>query len=176
VTAPGRPIAALQGASTLEIQALMRDFVEGLPASVRIAGVVEEPVADDDAQLRNLRGGECYPVFQDLGPSSIACAVDAASVVGACEAVRRDIVAGCDLVVLSKFGRLEAERSGLEAAFAAAVDQETPILTSVAPRFAEAWTAFAAPLFVILPPEMTALRLWWRSLAPSQARASADAA
>lgn len=173
-----KPIAALQGASSVEIQALMRGFIAELRPAARIVGVVEDaPDAahdpDADPELRNLTGGQRYPIFQDLGPSSTACALHSESLVIACEAVLHDIAAGCDLLVISKFGKLEAERSGFADAFAAGVAIQAPILTSVAPKFDAEWTAFAAPLFVMLPPDMAAIRSWWRSVAPARLRAVA---
>ena len=46
----------------------------------------------------------------------------------AAAAVRRDIAAGCDLVVLSKFGKLEAGGGGLRDAFGAAIEAGVPVL------------------------------------------------
>jgi hypothetical protein len=83
-------------------------------------------------------------------------------VVAACETVQRDIEAGCDLVVLNKFGKIEAEGGGLAPAFAAAVNARLPVLTSVSPKLAEPWARFAAPLFVVLPPEERLIEAWWR--------------
>ncbi len=165
-------IAAIQGASSLEIQALIRTFVERLDAGVRVAGVIEIEVAGPESsraasQLRSLSDDRRFPIFQNLGAGAAACAVDADSIVAACAAVQRDIAAGCDLVVLNKFGRLEAQRSGLAAVFSAAVDAGAPILTSVAPKHNAAWAAFAAPMFVILPPDMAAVEGWWRGVAPA---------
>jgi hypothetical protein len=152
------------------IQALLRNFVASVRPMVRVAGVLEEDPSTVDpaageAWLCSLSDARRYPIFQDLGPGSTACSLDADGVVTACEAVRRDIAAGCDLVVLSKFGKLEASRSGLAEAFAAAVAVRAPILTSVAPKFDAEWAAFAAPLFVILPPEEAAIRRWWNGVA-----------
>jgi uncharacterized protein DUF2478 len=96
-------------------------------------------------------------------------------VVTACEAVRRDVLAGCDLLVLSKFGKLEAQRSGLLAAFVAGVEAQIPILTSVAPKFDAQWAAFAAPMFAVLPPERAAIERWWRSVASTTLLRPADA-
>lgn len=169
-----KPIAAVQGATTPEIQALFRAFVASVRPGVRAVGVIEESPIGRDPELRSLTDGGIYPIFQDLGPSSTACGLDADSIVTACEAVRRDIAAGCDLVVLSKFGRLEAERTGLADAFAAGVEANAPILTSVAPKFAAPWQAFADPLYVVLPADLAALQAWWRSVASSGSlRASA---
>ncbi|CAN7416670.1 DUF2478 domain-containing protein [Phenylobacterium sp. LjRoot164] len=161
---PSTPIAVVRGAPTPQVQALFAAFVERLGPRVRVAGVVEEEPAPGHAQLRSLADGRRFEVFQALGRGSKACSVDAGSIVTACEAVRGDIAAGCDLVVLSKFGRLESERTGLSDAFAAGLEAQVPILTSVAPKFDPIWAAFAAPLFVMLPPQLEALDAWWRGL------------
>jgi hypothetical protein len=163
------PIAVVQGADSRDIQALFNVFVAGLPAGVRVAGVVEEHLAEPghvvcDPILRNLRNGRRHPLFQDLGPGSTSCGLDGGSVVAVCEEVLRDIAAGCDLVVLSKFARLEAERTGLIGAFASAIAARKPILTSVSPRYDETWSRFAAPLFVMLPPDLAAIERWWREV------------
>ena len=68
---------------------------------------------------------------------------------------------GADLVVLSKFGKLEAARSGLADAFRAAIEADLPILTVVSPAAAEEWELFAAPwLFQFLDASPEALEGW----------------
>ena len=47
-------------------------------------------------------------MFIDLGSGSAACHLESAGVLAAAERVREDIAIGCDLVVLNKFGKLEA--------------------------------------------------------------------
>lgn len=154
------PIGVVQGATTEEIQALFRDFVARLGPAARIVGVLE------DEALTSLADGRQFPLYQDLGACASSCALDAQGVVLAGEAVRQDIEAGCDLVVLSKFGKLEAESgSGLTAAFVTAIEVGVPVLTSVAPRFAAPWSAFAAPFYRVLAPNPAALDGWWRSVA-----------
>ncbi len=162
-----KPIAVIQGAATPVVQDLMRQFIARLDPGVRAAGVVEDPAgADDDGcsagELRSLGDGRRFALLQDLGADAAACRLDSAAVVTACDAVQRDIAAGCDLVVLSKFGKVEAARSGLAPAFASAMEAGITILTSVAPKFGAAWDSFAAPLYVILPPELAAVEAWWR--------------
>lgn len=157
-----QPIAAVRGATTPQIQALFLEFAAWLGSQAKVAGVVEETPAGGEAQLRSLPDGQVYRVFQELGSGSGACGLDAGSVVGACEAVRRQIAAGCDLVVLSKFGKLEADRTGLAEAFASGLTAGTPILTSVGAKYDAAWARFASPFYVLLPPELAALQAWWR--------------
>jgi hypothetical protein len=162
-----KPIAVVQGAPSVVVQQLFRDFVGRWRPSCRLAGLIEAAEGEGDGvcgpgQLLSIADGQPYPLFQDLGTGSAACALDATGVVDAGEAVRRDIAAGCDLVLLSKFGKLEAEsRSGLISAFSAAIEAGVPILTSVSPKFADAWARFADPLFVTLPADARAIDDWW---------------
>jgi len=173
-----RPIAVVEGAASPVIQALLRDFAYATAAGVRVAGIVEQNEADCPTRskrstLLSLNDGSTFPVYQDLGPGAAGCALDASGVVAASEAVRRDVAAGCELVVLSKFGKLEAEGgSGLVAAFAAAIEAGVPVVTSVAPRFRASWHAFAAPLYTLLPADRDALRQWWDAVQALHSRAA----
>jgi hypothetical protein len=165
------PIAVLQGAESAVIQQLLAGFCARWQQRIRIVGVIEDPLGDSCAKnenqvapghLRNLTGGRSFPIFQDLGPGSTGCSLDGASLVEAGEQVRRDIAGGCDLVMLSKFGKFEAENgSGLLPAFVAAIEAGAPVLTSVAPKFMAAWDNFAAPYYVLLPAEPQAIEVWW---------------
>ncbi len=161
-------IAVVQGAATPVVQGLLRAFVARVAPGVRVAGVVEDPLgpAEDPScsagELRNLTDGRRFTMQQDLGAGAVACRLNSAGVVSACDAAQQGIAAGCDLVVLSKFGKLEADRSGLAPAFASAIEAGLPVLTSVSPKFIEAWDRFAAPLYVILPPDLGAIEAWWR--------------
>jgi hypothetical protein len=143
--------------------------------AARIAGVIEIPgdAAGGDcglARLHNVTDGRRFTLFQDLGPGSTACAVDPGGVAEACAAVCRDIAAGCDLVVLSKFGKLEAENgSGLLAAFAAAMEAEVPIVTAVSPNRFAPWDAFAAPYYAMINPSLAAIAAWWAGQSPAAA-------
>ncbi|WP_395711883.1 DUF2478 domain-containing protein [Reyranella sp.] len=166
---PVKKIAVVQGAPSALVQTLFQELTQRWQASGRLAGVVAEDHGLPDracsaGYLRSLSDGERYPIFQDLGAGSKGChlAGDGAAVAAA--AVRRDIAAGCDLVVLSKFGKLEAGGGGLRDAFGAAIEAGVPVLTSVSPAYVAAWEAFATPLFVVLPAAAERIDAWWRSL------------
>ncbi len=162
-----RPIAIVQGAASTAIQQLFREFVARQPPSLRIAGLIEsgDCKTPADGRLLNIADGRDFALFQELGAGSTACSLDAESVIDASSRVCADIARGCDLVVLSKFGKLEAEnRSGLIPAFTAAIEAGIPILTSVSPKFADAWSAFAAPMFDVLPPDMARVEAWWKAV------------
>jgi hypothetical protein len=68
-------------------------------------------------------------------------------------------------VVLSKFGQLEARRTGLTDAFAMAVGRDIPVLTALSPNYNAAWRAFSSPLGVILPAvDARPTRQWWQAI------------
>ncbi len=161
-----KSIAVVQGAESAAIQELFRRFADR-HKGLRVAGALEEgePGRRRSNCLRSLSDGVSYAVFQDLGAGASGCALDPASVVSAGEAVRAGIARGCDLVILSKFGKMESlGGSGLVPAFVAAMEAGVPILTSAAPKWADAWAAFASPLFVTLPAEEEAIEQWWCAL------------
>jgi hypothetical protein len=172
-----KTIAAVQGAPSAVVRDMFRALVARWQSSARIAGMLEEHHGQDNhgqdnqvcgaGYLRSIASGARYSMFQDLGAGSTACRIDPGGVLVAGEAVRRDIAAGCDLVVLNRFAKLEAERQGLTSAFAAAVEARVPLLTSVSPLFRGAWERFAAPLFVMLPPEPEKIDGWWRAVRAS---------
>jgi hypothetical protein len=166
-------IAVVQGAPSALVQDLFRTLATRWHSSARLAGVVAEDHGLPDracsaGYLRSLRDGAMYPIFQDLGPGSTVCHLAGTDALAAAAAVRRDIVHGCDLVVLSKFGKLEAQSGGLRDAFTAAFEAEVPVLTSVSPAFRDAWESVAASLFVVMPAEIDRVDAWWRAVRSSR--------
>ena len=159
-----RQIAVIQGAESAAIRQLLVEFCSDWQQRARIVGVIEDPhpSGGGTGHLRNLHGGRSHPIFQNLGPGSTGCALDGPSLIEAGEQVRRDIATGCDLVVLSKFGKFEAENgSGLLPAFIDAIEAGAMVLTSVAPKFMAAWDRFANPFYVVVPAERAAIEAWW---------------
>lgn len=167
-------IAVVQGAPDVAIQEMFRDLAERWRPTVRIAGVTAEGHGLPDRKcragyLRSITTGTRYPIFQDLGAGAEACHLEGRGALAAAAAVVEDIAAGCDLVLLSKFGKLEAARQGLAEAFEAAVEANVPILTSVSPAFEKSWTEFASPLFITLAVETERVENWWRDVCRASA-------
>lgn len=175
-------IAALRGAPSTAMQALLDEFARRRArAGLRVAGVVEDSdCAHDGAckrfRVRDLQSGETISISQDLGRGSTACNIDPAALIHACGRIESAISDGADLVVLSKFGKLEAARSGLADAFRAALGADIPVLTVVSPAAAEEWERFAAPLFQFVDANCDALELWWAKQAPRLAPESEESA
>ncbi|MBV9586178.1 MAG: DUF2478 domain-containing protein, partial [Alphaproteobacteria bacterium] len=83
--------------------------------------------------------------------------------------------AGCDLVLLNKFGKLEAAGNGLAGAFRAAIAAELPLLTSISPAHDPAWRRFADREFAILPPDAAAIDRWRRAILATQREGQGEA-
>lgn len=156
-------IAVVQGASSADIQQLFRAFTGEWRESVRIAGIVEDAGGDgpcNGGRLLGLADGARYSIFHDV--MSDGCNVSPDRALSAGQAIAQHIAAGCDLVIISKFGRLEAEqKGGLLPAFIAAAEANVPILTSVSPKFEPVWAAFTENAHVTLPPDREAIEQWW---------------
>jgi hypothetical protein len=71
---------------------------------------------------------------------------------------------GSDLVILSKFGKLEAAGQGLFPAFQAAIAAGRRLLTSVSSKHGDVWRALA-PDAALLEADEAALTAWWRARA-----------
>lgn len=163
-------IIALQGAASFVVQARLAEFARArLAEGLRVGGCVEE-FSGTPGQgcagraLRDLATGRRRIIGQDLGPGSLACHLDASGVADACQDAIEAIEAGCDLLILAKFGKLEAERGGLTDAFGAAVERDIPVITAVAPQFAAPWSDYSGDLAAYVDPTRVALEAWWRSL------------
>ena len=163
--APAKTIAVVRDASGPEIQALFQSLAEQWQREMRLAGLVAEDHGLPDrfcsaGYLRSLATGMRFSIFHDLGPGVAACQLDGVGAVSAADAVQHDIAAGCDLVMLSKFGKLEAAGEGLAGAFHAAVTAGLPLLTSVPPAHDDAWRQFAQRDFAVLPADAAAIDKW----------------
>ncbi|MBN9541717.1 MAG: DUF2478 domain-containing protein, partial [Alphaproteobacteria bacterium] len=106
-----RKIAVVQGAPSALVQELFRSLTAHWRSTANLAGVLAEDHGLPDracsaGYLRSLRDDAMYPIFQDLGAGSTTCHLAGSDALAAAAAVRRDIAQGCDLVVLSKFGKL----------------------------------------------------------------------
>lgn len=163
-----RPIAVVEGTDSEGIQALLAATATGWrTGSARIAGVTAEAHGRPERPcsagvLRDIATGERFSIHLETTPEGTTCHLDAAGVEAACAHLIGQI-AGSDLVILSKFGKLEAMGQGLFPAFEAARAAGKPLLTTVSEKHRDAWEAFA-PEAAHLEADPAALAAWWSRL------------
>lgn len=166
-------IAAITGAETAPIQALLLNAVaRWRAAGLVVCGLIEEsdgPVESScsGGSLRNLVTGERFAMYLDEPPEHTSCHLDELGVTAAGESVL-DQIAGSDVVVLSKFGKVEAVSGGLFCAFEAASALGKPVITSVAPKHNYPWQRFA-PEAKMIRAQQAEIDGWWQSVAPAAA-------
>jgi hypothetical protein len=160
-------IAVVTGTEGQDVQALLAGVAaDGRSAGISVVGVIAEehglPKRTCSAGiLRDIVSGSLCSIYLESTPIGTSCHLDAQGVEAACSLVLEQLE-GSDLVVLSKFGKLEATRKGLFVAFEAALAAGKPILTAVSGKHLEALRAFA-PHAVFIEADAAALREWWRS-------------
>jgi len=81
---------------------------------------------------------------------------------------------GADLVMISRFGRLEAKGEGLVKLIAQSLDADIPVLIAVPERRFSDWIRFSDSMNVKLPCRRDALDRWWRSVAGTATRRRPD--
>ncbi|HYA79921.1 MAG TPA: DUF2478 domain-containing protein, partial [Methylocystis sp.] len=133
---------------------------------LRVAGVIEIACEREGGgckrlSVRDLVSGEEIPISQELGAGSTACNLDPAGLITACGRVERAIDFGAEIVILSKFGKLEAARGGLSDAFRAAMLADIPVVTAVPAALNDEWERFAGPMSQFVEARAEALDAWW---------------
>jgi hypothetical protein len=164
----GFRIGALQGATTARIQGLLARFAERrIREGLRVAGVIEELAVHENCGLcetlvlREAAGSTIVPITQNLGSGSTSCKIDTAGLAAACQTVLAAIERGADVVVLSKFGKIEAEGGGLLDAFQAAAAADLPCVAGIKPSFAGHFLEFAGGFSQWVEADDAALERWW---------------
>lgn len=97
-----------------------------------------------DMELEELGSGEIFQLSRDRGKSAGGCRLDREAIASAAALMERRLREGCDLLIVNKFGRSEAEGCGLREVIAHAVTLEIPTVVGVPRRNLEVWLKFTA--------------------------------
>jgi len=114
-----------------------------------------------DLLLEDLASGEVTAIAEHRGKEARGCRLDVGVLTEVAEAVSASIhVDGPRLLIVNKFGKIEADGGGLRGAIAEAVDLGIPVLVGVPARNLDRWRAFAGAFAVELPVDDTAVGRW----------------
>ena len=138
---------------------LLGDIAATLAAEgLRLAGAVQtnhERGADCSCDMDlTVLGCDGAPVriSQSLGSGSQGCRIDSGALAVAAGRAAKVLDRGADLVIVNKFGRVEAEGGGFRDLIAQALDSGIPVLVAVPPKFQGAFTEFAGDLSQAVEP------------------------
>jgi hypothetical protein len=134
---------------------------------IAMAGAIQlEPAGQPgrhpcDLLLEDLASGEVTAIAEHRGKEARGCRLDVGVLTEVAEAVSASIYAdGPRLLIVNKFGKIEADGGGLRGAIAEAVDLGIPVLVGVPARNLDRWRAFAGALAVELPVDGAAVACW----------------
>lgn len=159
-------IACLLAAGPGTTDRLLGDLARRcLAAGLAVAGAVQEDREAGEGRkchmdllvLPELRP---FRISQDRGRLARGCRLDADALEAAAADTLRRLGPDIDLLILSKFGRHEAEGRGFRPVIAEAVALGLPVLTAVGPLNREAFERFTAGAARMLAPERPALDRW----------------
>ena len=163
-----RPIAAVLYADGVYPDRVLARALEPLrERGTELAGVLQRdaaPLADRhpcDLLLEDLASGEVTAIAEQRGAHARGCRLDVGLLTEVAEEVLASLRDGAPrLLVVNKFGKIEADGGGLRGAIAEAVGLGIPVLVGVPARNLDRWRAFAGPLAEEIAPDTAAIAGW----------------
>lgn len=164
------PVAAIVYSTRGAADGPMNELARSLrQRGLRVRGLVQQQTHDGPGgarrmMLTDLESGERFDIGQKLGSGSGSSCVDPGVLAGAGAALRRALAEGADLVIVSRFGELEATGGGFASEMLELMGESVPLLTAVSTRFLESWRRFTGGAGVELAADAGALDAWFAGL------------
>jgi hypothetical protein len=144
-----RPLTALIYDEGFAIGAIFRDIAaDARKAGLLLGGVLEKPSAPSapshrcDMSLIDLASGRTIKIYEERGALARGCRLDLDGLARTCALVMASLP-DCDLILLNKFGKTEAEGGGFRCVISDALALEIPVVIGVPRRNLAAWRDYA---------------------------------
>lgn len=161
------PIGALVHENATLPDEQLQVFVQYLQEQGKLVlGVVQAPDEVSFAYrskmgIINLSNGEYTSIAQDLGEHNTSCCLDSEAVSNASHILAEARALKPDLIIVNRFGKLEAEGEGFADEMLEIMSESIPMLTVVTPQFLESWRTFSGGLGSEINPELAELKAWF---------------
>jgi nucleoside-triphosphatase THEP1 len=117
---------------------------------LRLAGVVQHRSREAghrcDMLLEDLATGRQASIFAGRGRGAKGCQMDENAMLEVVSRIERGLKENPKLLMLNKFGKVEAEGAGMRDLIAQAVSMGIPVIVGVPARNLQAWREFAGEL------------------------------
>lgn len=140
-----------------------------------VPGMTRDANNDAIRAVRDLYDNTVFPIGQSLGKDSKSCSLDPGALVQAGFVLRQAADSGADLVIVNRFGILEADGDGFCAEMLEIISRGYPLLTVVSPPYLDAWREFTGGLAAELPPDPEMMLQWFEGLTIPTSCMPADA-
>ncbi len=119
---------------------------------LRLGGVIETPAASAaghrcDMVLLDLASSRRIKISEERGALARGCRLDLDSLARTCALIMSSLPQ-CDLILLNKFGKTEAEGGGFRCVISDALALDIPVVIGVPRRNLAAWREYAGDLAV----------------------------
>jgi hypothetical protein len=131
---------------------------------LKVGGVLQTPCAETIYAV-HIDSGRSFDLMQDLGACASGCRLDSGALAEVAGLLAQSLAQKPDLLLVSRFGRAEAEGGGFLAEIGAAAAAGQPTLIGVARKREADWRAFAQDLADTLPCDAAAVLAWRERLA-----------
>lgn len=118
----------------------------------------EDRPCDMDVQV--LPDGPMVRISQSLGPNARGCRLDPSALETAVAHVSERLHSGCDILIVNKFGKHEADGRGFRPVIAEALGLDIPVLVGLNRLNKDAFLKFSDGLAEQVPSTQDALRAW----------------
>lgn len=161
------PIGAIVHQNADAADAHLAAFIQSLQEQgKRVLGVIQAPEEVSYAYgsqmgIINLDNGAYTSIAQKLGKHNTSCCLDSAAVSQACTILQHARAQNPDLIVVNRFGKLEAEGEGFASEMLEIMSLGLPMITVVADRFLDEWRVFSGGLAQEIPAQLSAMQSWF---------------
>lgn len=159
-------LAAIEFAQDEAADALLEDVARQLQKrGIKVAGLIQRAQSEEGqccgaVFVEDIVSAKRWQIMQPLGQHARGCRLNPQEMVNVSVWALNELQKKPDILFLNRFGKGEAEGSGLRSVFEAASLDGIPVLTSVKETYRPAWDDFAAGLSVSLSPELSDVLSW----------------
>lgn len=113
-----------------------------------------------DMDLHLVGSGKVYRISQTLGNGSSGCRLHPGKLAQCATELEQQVEAGCDLLIVNRFGKGESEGRGFRDLISKAVLLGIPVLTAARDIYLDAWDTFSGDLGTQLPFDAKSVDVW----------------
>jgi hypothetical protein len=158
------PLAAILFRAGEPVDDIFAQLIALLPArGATIGGVVQSPCGET-VLATHIETGRQVDIMQNLGACSEGCRLDTGALAEAAGLLARSLAARPDLLIVSRFGRAEAEGGGFLAEIGEAAVLGQPTLIGVSAKHEALWRAYAQDFAETLPCALAPVLDWWEQV------------
>ena len=167
------PIAAIVHQSAEAADEPLQAFIQYAQEQGQVVlGVVQAPEEVSYAYrskmgIIDLSNGHYTSISQDLGAHNTSCCLDSEAVSNASVILQKARTQNPDLLIVNRFGKLEAEGEGFADEMLEIMSLGIPMITVVATRFLDAWRAFSGGLGTELAADLAQIQDWYALQQPN---------